>query len=134
MNLDDVKSLFLEAAEAIKVLPKHLQQHALKIAVELLLSRDIKSSPASRVIKTSVTKKKEILRGNSKKGPQFHISEMIDEGYFKKGRSIEDVRHKLMNEGYQYPQEDLGTPLRRLVQQKRLKREKVGSVFLYEMR
>ena len=82
---------------------------------------------------SSSSKKKE-RSSNPKKGPQFYIGELINEGFFKQGKSIELIRIKLQEEGQNYSQEDLGTPLRRLVQQKRLKREKIGSQYLYQER
>ena len=71
---------------------------------------------------------------NQKKGPQYFIGELIDDGFLKQGKSIELIRKKLQEEWHNYSQEELGTPLRRLVLQKRLKREKVGPQYLYQQR
>ena len=71
---------------------------------------------------------------NPKRGPQFYICELIEEGFLRQGKSIETIRTKLEAEGQKYSQQDLGTPLRRLVQQKQLQRDKVGPKYVYTER
>jgi len=70
----------------------------------------------------------------SKKGPGYYLSQLIDEGYFDKPRQINSiVEHLKTNNAITYKTSDLSTPLRRLIQSKKLKRTKnADKQFEYE--
>ena len=57
-----------------------------------------------------------------KAGPQTRIGQLIADDFFKEKRGIQSVLDELARRGFIYKQEDIGTPLRRLVQTKKLRR------------
>jgi len=59
------------------------------------------------------------------KGPQAQVEELIGEGFFKKQKTIVDVKTELATRGYHIPQNFLSMPLQRLCQKKKLRREQV---------
>ena len=63
-------------------------------------------------------------RAKKRAGPQGRIGDLIDEGFFKKPRTISEVKAELANRGHHIPLTSLGTPLRRLCTDKRLRRQK----------
>ena len=63
-------------------------------------------------------------RAKTKAGPTGHIADLMDDGFFKKPRSIAEVKVELANRGHHIPLASLGTPLRRLCKAKQLRRKK----------
>jgi hypothetical protein len=55
-------------------------------------------------------------------GTTSRLMNLIDERFFVQPRSLKDIRERLAESGFHYRFEDLGTPLMRLVQRKRLRR------------
>ena len=47
---------------------------------------------------------------------------LMDDGFFAQPQSLKEIRERLAESGFHYRLEDLGTPLTRLVQRKRLRR------------
>lgn len=57
-------------------------------------------------------------------GPTGRIADLIDDGFFKKPRSIAEVKAELANRGHHIALTALSTPLQRLCKAKRLRRQK----------
>lgn len=57
-------------------------------------------------------------------GPTGRIADLIDDGFFKKPRSITEVKAELANRGHHIALTALSTPLQRLCKAKRLRRQK----------
>jgi hypothetical protein len=55
-------------------------------------------------------------------GTTSRILNLINESFFAQPRSLKEIREELAESGFHYRLEDLGTPLTRLVQRKRLRR------------
>jgi hypothetical protein len=55
-------------------------------------------------------------------GTTSRILSLLDEGFFDEPRSLAQIRETLAETGFHYRLEDLGTPLKRLVQRKQLRR------------
>lgn len=65
-------------------------------------------------------------------GPQAHIEEMIDDGFFKKPKTISEVKAELENRGHHIPLTSLSGPMQKLCQKKLLRRQKPdGKTFSY---
>ena len=65
-------------------------------------------------------------------GPQVYIAEIRDEAFFKKPRTISEIKTELGNRGHHFPVEQLSTPLQRLCKKKLLRRQKAsGKGFSY---
>ncbi len=63
-------------------------------------------------------------RRRSSSGPQGHLRELIEEGFFDDWRSIPEIQEQLRTRGHNYEQEDLSKPLIRLTRAKALRRER----------
>jgi hypothetical protein len=71
-------------------------------------------------------------RAKRRGGPQAYVEEMIDEGFFKKPKSISAVKAELENRGHHIPLSSLSGPLQKLCQKKVLRRQKAdGKTFAY---
>lgn len=57
-------------------------------------------------------------------GPYAYAKELAEEGFFKKPKSIADVRTELANRGHHIPVTSLSGPLQKLCQRKILRRQK----------
>jgi hypothetical protein len=62
------------------------------------------------------------LVGAKATGTTSRILNLIDESFFAQPQSLKEIREKLAESGFHYRLEDLGTPITRLVQRKRLRR------------
>ncbi len=67
----------------------------------------------------------------SKTGPKAYIEELIEEGFFKKPKTIAEVKTALENQGHHIPVTSLSGPLQKLCQQKRLRRQKHAETGAY---
>ncbi len=57
-------------------------------------------------------------------GPQGHVQELVDEGFFKKPKTITEVKAELENRGHHIPRTSLSGPLQVLCQRRILRRQK----------
>jgi hypothetical protein len=73
-----------------------------------------RSSPISRSKKTS----------KKKGGPQAYVEELAGEGFFKKPKTIAQVKAELENRGHHIPLTSLSGPLQKLCQRRTLRRQK----------
>jgi hypothetical protein len=65
-------------------------------------------------------------------GPQGYVEEMIDDGFFKKPKTISEVKAELENRGHHIPLTSLSGPMQKLCQKKFLRRQKPdGKTFSY---
>ncbi|MCX6615766.1 MAG: hypothetical protein NTZ98_06665 [Acidobacteria bacterium] len=66
-------------------------------------------------------------------GPKGYVKEMIDDGFFKKPKTIAQVKAELENRGHHIPLTSLSGPLQRLCQDRKLRRQKtrVGNKDTY---
>lgn len=69
-------------------------------------------------------KKRESLRGSARGGPTQYIQELIGDGFFKKPKTISEVKAELGNRGHHIAINALSTPLMRLCKAKVLRRQK----------
>lgn len=77
-----------------------------------------KSKRSARPLKAS---------GRAKGGPQFYVEEIVDEGFFKKPKTMANVKAELENRGHHIPITSLSGPLQKLCQRKVLRRQRVKS-------
>jgi hypothetical protein len=111
-----------------------LRRAAFEKILEDLLSKagqksaGLASSKAHRTSKAGSPR-----RAQAKGGPQAYIEEMIDDGFFKKPKTISEVRVELGNRGHHIPRTSLSGPLQTLCKKKVLRRQKTGDkgVFSY---
>ncbi len=63
----------------------------------------------------------------SRQGPKAYIAALIDDGFFKKQRTIAEVKAELANQGRHIALSSLSGPLQKLTQERRLRRQKVTT-------
>ncbi len=65
-------------------------------------------------------------------GPQGYVEEMVEDGFFKKPKTIAEVKAELENRGHHIPVTSLSGPMQKLCQKKVLRRQKPdGKTFAY---
>jgi hypothetical protein len=62
------------------------------------------------------------LRPSQETGPRGRILSLTGEGFFAEPRSLPEIQEALAQRGWHYPQQNLGTPLTRLVRDHSLRR------------
>lgn len=107
-----------------------------KIAFQKVLE-DLLASPTSTKNenissgKRSSTAAKAAVRQAGKGGPKAYVSEFIEDGFFKKPKSISEIRTALAEAGHHIPVTSLSGPLQKLCQEKRLRRQKKEGTYTY---
>lgn len=76
---------------------------------------------------SSVGKNAKRPRGATRVGPKGHVEVLIADGFFKKQRTIAEVKAALANQGYHIALTSLSGPLQRLTQDRKLRRQKVSA-------
>jgi hypothetical protein len=130
------KDLVAQAEKAvISVSDPSLKQIAFqKVLDDLLKSSQEDDEPAKPIkgAKPPVKKKRESLRGSARGGPTQYIQELIGDGFFKKPKTISEVKSELGNRGHHIAVNALSMPLIRLCKAKVLRRHKgANNTFQY---
>lgn len=130
------KDLVAQAEKAVSsVSDPSLKQIAFqKVLDDLLKSSQEDEEPAkpAKGAKAPAKKKSESLRGSARGGPTQYIQELIGDGFFKKPKTISEVKSELGNRGHHIAITGLSTPLIRLCKAKVLRRHKgENNTFLY---
>lgn len=104
-----------------------------RIAFEKILN-DLLNSDTRKVNSDSTFPAKKVKKRNSKTtgksnkdGPQSQVKALIDEGFFKKPKTLSEVKTELGTRGFHIPLTHLSAPLVRLCRQKFLRRSKESS-------
>lgn len=126
-NYVELVSKAEEAVAAVK--DPELRRIAFQKVLDDLLGTNTISASSSKPAakKRSSTKKRK--RVSSKRGPQTYVRALVDEDFFKKPKTISQVKAELENRGHHIPITSLSGPLQTLCQQqhKVLRRQKVNT-------
>ena len=128
---NDYAAKVAEAVAAVKsVKDPELRRVAFEKILEHLLEGG--SSPAAPGKKASpkpkVSKRSSKRRTSSSgKGPKARLVALVEEDYFKKQRTIAEVKAELANRGFHIPLTSLSGPLQTLTRERRLRRQKVAA-------
>jgi hypothetical protein len=82
-----------------------------------------KHTPASKRRLPTGEKAKRPARG----GPHAYVEELVGEGFFKKPKTIANVKAELENRGHHIPLTSLSGPLQKLCQRRALRRQRIKS-------
>ena len=63
----------------------------------------------------------------AKTGTQTYLNELVEEGFFKKPKTITNVKAELENQGHHIPMTSLSGPLQRLCQRRVLRRQRLKT-------
>ena len=103
-----------------------------RVLNDLLGNSDKASEPKSRAMGRSSTLASQKTAAKKRGGPQAYVEEMIDDGFFKKPKTIAEVKAELENRGHHIPVTSLSGPMQKLCQKKLLRRQKPdGKTFSY---
>jgi len=59
-------------------------------------------------------------------GPQAYVEELVEDGFFKKPKTITQVKAELENRGHHIPMTSLSGPLQKLCQRRTLRRQRIN--------
>ena len=117
MSLDNLLAARKKAEQAVSDMP----EGPLKIkAFEVILSSLL--SPKSSSPENELPAPREAITGEAPSSFAGRIGRLSAEGFFAEPRSLAEVQSALAERGWHYPQENLSTPLVRLVRQRQLRR------------
>ena len=102
-----------------------------RIAFQKVLD-DLLAPSSGATNRDGVPSKKRSVEGptakrSAKGGPQAYVDELADEGFFKKPKTIANVKAELENRGHHIPLTSLSGPLQKLCQRKILRRQKLKT-------
>jgi hypothetical protein len=125
MESDDLASAVAKAERAVQ----KVSNEALKVAAfQTVLQELLQRGRRNEVTHTTQTKKA-VFRPRSaapaSTGTTGRLLSLVEDGVFGEQRSLSEIKQILAERGWHYGLEDLGTPVTRLVQRKRLRRVRV---------
>jgi membrane protein involved in colicin uptake len=97
-----------------------------KVLDDLLSSSEAARTSSSRASKAQKSKSKNI-RGSARGGPTQYIQELIGDSFFKKPKTISEVKAELGNRGHHIALTSLSGPLQNLCKAKVLRRQKIKT-------
>lgn len=126
----DYSDLVAQAERAVaSVKDPELKRAAFeKILEDLLGNRGgltTKPGKANRIRNTAPAERRRISK--KKSGPQAYVEELVAEEFFKKPKTIAQVKAELENRGHHIPLTSLSGPLQKLFQKRTLRRQKVKT-------
>jgi hypothetical protein len=128
MKGPETYALLVEQAEkaVASVKDPSLKQIAFQKVLDDLLSANEQDSRPSRptITRRTVSKK---VRGRARGGPTQYIQELIGDGFFKKQKTISEVKAELGNRGHHIAITSLSGPLQNLCKAKVLRRQKAKT-------
>lgn len=101
----------------------------LKVAAfQTILARLLDSQTTNSTVPGLVTsRRKQTTNQKQSTGTTDRILALFNEGFFAQQRSLPDIQKALAERGWHYPQENLGTPMTRLVRKKVLRRAQIAE-------
>ena len=130
LKVGDYTSMAKEAEKAVSsVNDPELRRVAFEKILQTLLDGKSVDSNKSKVTKAKKKVAAKAGRGARKpqQGPKAHIETLIDDGFFKKQRTIAEVKAELANLAHHVALTSLSGPLQKLTQERRLRRQKVAA-------
>jgi hypothetical protein len=123
----DYPELVAQAEKAVAgVKDPELKRIAFQKVLEELLGGGGEAPVARKASKKKAPKAQGVKRARAG-GPQGHLEELIDEGFFGKPKTITNVKAELENRGHHIPLTSLSGPLQRLCQRKKLRRQRLKT-------
>ncbi len=122
----DYAQLVIKAEEAVAgVKDPELRRVAFQKVLEDLLAGSAPKEPSAPPKTKPETSPKKPKKKPA--GPQGRVHELADEGFFKKPKTIAQVKAELENRGHHIPLTSLSGPLQKLVQKRVLRRQRVKT-------
>ncbi len=102
-----------------------------RIAFQKILD-DLLGGPTPSIARQQTQSKKRAAvsdrpKRSAKGGPQAYLDELIADGFFKKPKTIAQVKAELENRGHHIPLTSLSGPLQKLCQRRSLRRQRIKT-------
>lgn len=124
----DYSQIVAQAEAAVAaVKDPELKRIAFQKVLDDLLSLPSKPSGKKRIARIARSSGDARPRKKAKGGPQAYLDEMVEEGFFKKPKTIVQVKAELENRGHHIPLTSLSGPMQKMCQRRLLRRQKVKS-------
>jgi hypothetical protein len=132
MATPDYAQLVAKAEAAVaSVKDPELKRVAFQKILDDLLGARHDGEPTVRATKVqptrSATKAAGAKKAATRRGPQGYVDEMVQEGFFRKPKTIAQVKAELENRGHHIALTSLSGPLQKLCQRRMLRRQKTNS-------
>lgn len=115
-----------EATRAIK--DPELRRVAFERVLDDLLTASGTATPSKpRLAKHTERAARRAVATKKSRGPKGYIRELVDDGFFKKPKTIAEVKAELANRGHHIALTSLSGPLQSLCQDRILRRHKAKS-------
>ena len=117
-----------QAVDAVK--DPELKRIAFQKILESLISETPgEETPAPRKRQPSSSRSTRTLRVSAAKkaGPAGYLSDLVNDGFFKKPKTIAEVKAELANRGHHIPLTSLSGPLQKKCQARVLRRQKINA-------
>ena len=101
-----------------------LKRVAFQKVLDDLLAAQSTSTPRKSQPETKVRRKPAPRGTSNRSGPQAYVEEMVADGYFKKPKTIAQVKAELENRGHHIALTSLSGPLQKLTQRRTLRRQR----------
>lgn len=103
-----------------------------RVLNDLLSTEDETPKTKSRTTARVTKQVPQKSAGKKRGGPQSYVEEMIEDEFFKKPKTISEVKAELENRGHHIPVTSLSGPMQKLCQKKVLRQQKPdGKTFSY---
>ena len=121
----DYSDLVAQAERAVSsVKDPELRRAAFERILEDLLAKRTGKAVLSKGRPTKPATTGTSKPGKQKSGPQAYVEELVADGFFKKPKTIAQVKAELQNRGHHIPLTSLSGPLQKLCQRRVLRRQK----------
>ena len=128
MKTKPYAELVTQAEEATKAIKDpELRRVAFERVLDDLLSGGGTVSTAATPPKRSNRAPRKAASPKRGGGPKTYVRELIDDGFFKKPKTIAEVKAELANHGHHIALTSLSGPLQKLCQERLLRRHKATS-------
>lgn len=123
------KELVAEAEAAVAAMkdPELRRAAFEKILEQLLGQQTAPPAPSQKTGKRTPARPDTRSAAKVQRGPSAYISELVDDGFFAKPKTIADVKAELANRGHHVPLTSLSGPLQKLCQTRRLRRQRAKA-------
>jgi len=123
-NYADLVAQAEKAVDAVKN-PELKRVAFEKILDDLLTGSSREATPRTRGAEKTAAPVAAATRAKAKRGgPQAYIEELVADEFFKKPKTIAEVKAELQNRGHHIPLTSLSGPMQKLCQKKTLRRQK----------
>ncbi len=124
----DYSELVAKAEAAVaSVKDPELKRVAFQKILDDLLASGTSSAGRKASAPPRMSSGRETSKESKRAGPQAYVEEIVAEGFFKKPKTIAQVKAELENRGHHIPLTSLSGPLQKLCRRKVLRRQKAKT-------